>query len=69
MTTDDEERDLRIALMNAQIDNLKQDAAYKRRLADWEPWKAMSAAFAAGAGIMGALVALFGFVLHLMGKL
>ena len=55
--------------MNAQIDNLKQDTTYKRRLADWEPWKAMSAAFAAGAGLMGAVVALFGLILHLMGKL
>jgi hypothetical protein len=69
--TDDEreERELRIKLMNAQIDNLKQDTTYKRRLADWEPWKAMSAAFAAGAGLMGAVVALFGLILHMMGKL
>lgn len=35
----------------------------------WAPWLAMAAAFAAGAGFMGAVVALLGLALHLAGKL
>lgn len=35
----------------------------------WAPWLAMAAAFAAGAGFMGAVVALLGLALHLGGKL
>ena len=34
-----------------------------------EPWKAMATAFAAGAGFMGAIIALLGLILHLTGKL
>jgi hypothetical protein len=40
-----------------------------RPIADHEPWKLLSIAFAAGAGLMGAVVALFGLILHMMGKL
>jgi len=67
--SDDRERELRIELMTAQIENVRTDTAYKRKLSDWEPWKAMAVAFSAGAGLVAALVALFTLVLHLMGKL
>ena len=54
--------------MTAQVENVRTDTAYKRKLSDWEPWKAMAVAFSAGAGLVAALVALFILVLHLMGK-
>ena len=59
---DDEERQLRIALMTVQIEHYQQQIK-------WEPWKAMAVAFGAGAAFMGAMVALFGLILHLTGRL
>jgi hypothetical protein len=35
--------------MEADIENKQADTRYKRRLADWEPWKAMAPAAGAGA--------------------
>jgi hypothetical protein len=59
---DDQERELRIELMTVQIEHYQQQIK-------WEPWKAMATAFAAGAGFMGAIIALLGLILHLTGKL
>jgi hypothetical protein len=46
--TDDEERELRIAVMQADLD-------LKRKQSFWEPLKAL-AAFAAGVAVFGGLV-------------
>lgn len=56
------EHELRIELMTVQTEHYRQQIR-------WEPWKAMATAFAAGAAFMGAIVALFGLVLHMTGKL
>lgn len=60
--TDDEERELRMALMTIQIEHYQQQIK-------WEPWKALAIAFGAGAAFMGAVVGLIGLILHLTGKL
>lgn len=57
MTEDDEERRLRIELMQADIENKRTDTRYKKTLADWEPWKAMAVAAGAGATLTLALLA------------
>ena len=49
--------------MRAQIDNLKTDTTYKRRLADYEPWKVALAGFLSGAATLGAIVGLLTFIL------
>ena len=56
--SEDEERQLRIELMQADIDNKRADTAYKRKLADWEPWKAMAVAAGAGATLTLAMIAI-----------
>jgi hypothetical protein len=53
--TEDEERRLRIELMQADIENKRADTDYKRGLLRFEPWKIVIAAFAAGGIIFGAL--------------
>ena len=58
----DEERELRIKLMSVQIEHYQQQIK-------WQPWTALAAAFAAGAGFMGAVIALIGLILHMTGKL
>jgi hypothetical protein len=57
-TQDEEERRLRIELMQADIENKRIDTRYKKTLADWEPWKAMAVAAGAGATLMLALIAI-----------
>jgi hypothetical protein len=42
--TELDERRLRMELMRGDIENKQADTRYKRRLADWEPWKAMAIA-------------------------
>jgi hypothetical protein len=64
---DDEERDLRIRLMTAQIENLKADTSYKAKLAAWEPWKAMATAAGAGAAFATAVLALGIAIGHWLG--
>lgn len=56
--SDNEERELRTELMRAQIENLKTDTTYKRRLADYEPWKVVATAAGAGAAFATAVLAL-----------
>lgn len=46
----------------AKIANLEADTMLKIEQAKWEPWKVVAASLAAGAGIMGAAVALVGAV-------
>jgi hypothetical protein len=50
--------------MKADIANKEADTAYKQGLLRYEPWKVVSAAFVAGAAVMGAAVALVGGLLH-----
>jgi hypothetical protein len=53
--TDDEERELRINLMQTQIE------LYKAQLR-WEPWKALAAMVAAAAVFMGGVLAVSNWV-------
>jgi hypothetical protein len=62
---EDEERALRIALMQADIANKEADTAYKQGLLRYEPWKVVGVAFGAGAAVMGAAVALVSAFFHL----
>jgi hypothetical protein len=55
--TEDEERQLRMELMRADIENKRADTEYKRGLLNYEPWKLILAAFGAGAALMAALTA------------
>jgi hypothetical protein len=55
--TELDERRLRMRLMEADIENKQADTRYKRRLADWEPWKAMAVAAGAGATLTLAIIA------------
>jgi hypothetical protein len=50
--------------MKAQIENLQTDTRYKRRLADWEPWKAVAVAAGAGAALMGAVIGILTLILR-----
>jgi hypothetical protein len=58
MTDDDEERQLRIELMKAQIDHTRIDMAKLQREMRWEPWKALAALTGASAAMTGAVIAL-----------
>jgi translation initiation factor 2 gamma subunit (eIF-2gamma) len=55
---DDIERQLRIELMRANIENKRADTRYKLDLSRWEPWKVLAAGFGAGAAMMAAAVGL-----------
>ncbi len=63
------ERQLRIELMKADISNKNTDSAYKLQLTRWEPWKAMSVAFGAGAAAMAAATTLAAFAIRAFLKL
>jgi hypothetical protein len=56
--TEDEERQLRIELMKAQIDHTRVDMAKLQREMRWEPWKALAALAAGTAAMAGAILAL-----------
>ena len=56
--SEEDERRLRIELMQADIDNKRMDTEYKRGLLRYEPWKIVITAFAAGGIIVGAVGAL-----------
>lgn len=58
MIEDDEERQLRIELMKAQIDHTRVDMAKLEREMRWEPWKALAALLAGTAAMAGAILAL-----------
>ncbi len=54
----EEEQQLRIERMRADISNKPADTAYKLGLLRYEPCKVVAVAFGAGAAVMGASVAL-----------
>lgn len=54
----DDERDLRIELMKAQIDNTRLNMEKLRQDLRWEPWKALAAMVAGTAAMAGAILAL-----------
>ncbi len=56
LSSDEEERLLRMELMRADID-------LKRAQASWEPWKAMAAVLTASAAVFGSLGAIIGYVI------
>jgi hypothetical protein len=60
---DTDERELRMALMRADIANKEADTAYKTGLLRYEPWKVVTTAFGAGFALCGGLVALLTFIL------
>jgi hypothetical protein len=59
----DEERELRMAQMRADIANKRADTLLKTEQVRWEPWKALSAAFGAGVAVASGLIALSAWVL------
>jgi|HubBroStandDraft_1064217.scaffolds.fasta_scaffold706451_1 hypothetical protein len=59
----DEERELNLALMRADIANKEADTMLKIEQVRWEPWKALSAAFGAGIAVASGLIALAAWVL------
>jgi hypothetical protein len=58
----DEEARLKVELMKADIANKNADSDYKRGLLRFEPWKVAVGAFATGAAVVGAMVALEGYL-------
>jgi|HubBroStandDraft_3_1064219.scaffolds.fasta_scaffold1774494_2 hypothetical protein len=56
--TGDEERQLRIELMKAQIDHTRVDMAKLRSEMRWEPYKALAVLLGATAAWAGAILAL-----------
>jgi hypothetical protein len=62
-TRDQEEQDLRIELMQADVANKTADTALKTEQLRWEPWKALSAAFGAGIAVASALIAATAWIL------
>jgi uncharacterized membrane protein YjjP (DUF1212 family) len=64
---DDEETEIRKKQMRADIANKEADTLYKQGLLRYEPWKVVSAAFVAGAAVMGAAVALVGSLMRAVG--
>jgi hypothetical protein len=48
---EEEERELR-------MEHMRVDLELKRQQVNWEPWKAMAAAFGTGAAFTGAMVAI-----------
>jgi hypothetical protein len=62
----DEERELKVALMKADIANKQADTAYKEGLLRYEPWKVIALAAGAGAGAMAAAVALMTALVRLL---
>ena len=65
---DSEERELRISLMKADLQNKAVDTDYKKGLMLWEPWKVLALGLGAGAGLLAASVSILGVVMHLLGK-
>ena len=57
------ERELRIALMQADIANEAADTALKNEQRRWEPWKMLATAAGASAALFGALGFLVGYLL------
>ena len=64
MTTDvDDDRQLKVDLMRADLANKTADTMLKREQIRWEPWKALSAAFGAGIAVASGLMAIIAWTL------
>lgn len=63
VTDDDEERELRIELMQTQIDNNRLNMQRLRQEMRWEPWKAL-AGIIAGVAAMAAIILGVAHLLH-----
>ena len=61
-----EERELRMALMRADLENKQADTAYKLGLLRYEPWKVFTTAVAASAALFGAIGGVIGYLLARM---
>ena len=59
--TEDDERRLRIELMQADIENKRADTGYKVTLTRLEPWKTIVAIMAALTVLVGVLAGLVGY--------
>lgn len=59
---DNEERELRIELMETQIDKNRLDLDRIRQQMKWEPWKALAAIIAAAAAMLGVAAGLAHFI-------
>jgi hypothetical protein len=64
MSLEDAERELRIELMQVQIDHGRVNLDKMRQEMRWEPWKALAALFAAGALFVGSVLALSSWTGH-----
>lgn len=62
MTGENEERQLRIEQMRADIDNKRADTEYKRGLLRYEPWKVALTGLGAGAALTLAMIALLNYL-------
>lgn len=56
--SEDEEQQLRIELMQTQIDKNRLDLVRLRQEMRWEPWKALAAIIGASAAMVGVILAL-----------
>jgi len=63
----EEEWELKMAVMRADLANKEADTRLKRRLTDLEPWKIVLAAAGAGAALAGAVLALGIAIGHWLG--
>lgn len=69
MTPEDEERELRMELMTAQIEQARANIDKMRREIRWETRKIMWQTVASLAAAATAGAAILGLILHLTGKL
>jgi len=60
---DADERELRMAVMRADLENKQADTAYKLGLLRYEPWKVFTTALAASAALFGSIGAVLGYLL------
>ena len=60
---DDEEKDLKLALMRADIANKRADSGYKGGLLRYEPWKVMATVMGATAAVAAAVFGALGYIL------
>ena len=52
--SDDEERELKVSIMRADLANKNADTEYKRGLLRYEPWKVVLGGMTAGAALFAA---------------
>jgi RsiW-degrading membrane proteinase PrsW (M82 family) len=59
----EQEWELKMAVMQAELENKRADTAYKNGLLKYEPWKVVLASFLSGAAVLGAIVGLLTAIL------